>query len=114
VISAGKTHFAGNNSFGARGSTARVLRQCCFVTYNTSMSKPHEDVGTQQDSEIAALLMQGRAETAAAAERLYLEEHLGEIIGLVNSALSDAEIRRHPLVILLLSHGSRGWEDSIL
>jgi hypothetical protein len=35
-------------------------------------------------------------------------------VTLVNSPLSDEEFRRHPLIAALLSHGSRGWDDSIL
>ena len=66
------------------------------------------------DDPVVELLLKGRADTADQAERLYLEEHLDEVIGLVNSPLSDAEFRRHPLIAILLGRGSRGWEDSVL
>ena len=66
------------------------------------------------DDPIVQLLLDGRAETASEAERLYLEQHLDQVLALVNSPLSDQEFRRHPLIATLLSHGSRGWEDSIL
>jgi len=66
------------------------------------------------DDPVVELLLTGRADTADQAERLYLEEHLDEVMGLVNSPLSDEEFRRHPLIAILLSSGSRGWEDSIL
>jgi hypothetical protein len=63
---------------------------------------------------IVQLLLSGRADTIRAAERLYVEEHLDEVVDLVNSPLSDDEFRQHPLIATLLSRGSRGWEDSIL
>ena len=66
------------------------------------------------DDPVVQLLLEGRAATAAEAERLYLEQHLDQVLALVNSPLSDQEFRRHPLIATLLSRGSRGWEDSIL
>jgi len=66
------------------------------------------------DDPIVQLLLSGRVETAWEAERLYLDEHIHEVVALVNSSLSDEEFRQHPLIAILLSHGSRGWEDSIL
>jgi hypothetical protein len=66
------------------------------------------------DDPAVKLLLEGRAETAEQAERLYLEEHVDEVVDLVNSPLSDEEFRQHPLIVTLLSRGSRGWEDSIL
>lgn len=66
------------------------------------------------DDPIVRYLLDGRAQTAAEAERLYVQEHLDEVVTLVNSPLSDEEFRGHPLIDALLSHGSRGWDDSIL
>jgi len=66
------------------------------------------------NDSVVQLLLAGRAESASEAERLYLEEHVDEVVDLVNSPLSDEEFRRQPLIAILLSHGSRGWEDSIL
>ena len=65
------------------------------------------------DDPIAQLLLSGEANTPSEAERLYLERHLDEVLGLVNSPLSEDEFRSHPLIQLLFSHGSRGWEDSL-
>lgn len=62
---------------------------------------------------IVELLLCGRAATVEEAEELYLDEHVMDVIALVESPLSDAEFRRHPLVALLLARGSRGWEDSL-
>jgi hypothetical protein len=65
------------------------------------------------DDPIAQLLLSGRASTPSEAERQYLESHLDEVLRLVQSPLSEEEFRRHPLIALLFSHGSRGWEDSL-
>jgi hypothetical protein len=35
------------------------------------------------------------------------------VVRLVESPLSEEEFRRHPLTMLLLARGSRGWEDSL-
>ena len=65
------------------------------------------------DDPVAQLLLDGRASSPSEAERLYLESHLDEVLRLVQSPLSEEEFRRHPLIALLFSHGSRGWEDSL-
>ena len=65
------------------------------------------------DDPVAQLLLNGQASTPSEAERLYLEGHLDEVLGLVLSPLSDEEFRQHPLIAMLFSHGSRGWEDSL-
>jgi hypothetical protein len=62
---------------------------------------------------IVELLLSGCAATVEEAEALYLDEHLNDVIALVSSDLPDDEFRRHPLIALLLSHGSRTWEDSL-
>lgn len=65
------------------------------------------------DDPVAQLLLNGQAGTPSEAERQYLESHLDDVLRLVQSPLSDEEFRRHPLIALLFSHGSRGWEDSL-
>jgi hypothetical protein len=65
------------------------------------------------DDPIAQLLLSGKASTPSEAERQYLEDHLDDVYALVDSPLADDEFRRHPLIALLFSHGSRGWEDSL-
>ncbi len=72
-----------------------------------------EDIPTILDDPVAQLLLTGQASTPSEAERRYLESHLGEIFQLLQSPLSEEEFRRHPLIALLFSHGSRGWEDSL-
>lgn len=65
------------------------------------------------DDPVAQKLLAGEAATPSEAERKYLEDHLDEVLRLVQSQLSDGEFRRHPLIAMLFSHGSRGWEDSL-
>ena len=72
-----------------------------------------EDMNSILNDPIAKLLLEGKAATPSQAERMYLESHLEEVFRLVDSPLSDEEFRRHPLIALLFSHGSRGWEDSL-
>jgi hypothetical protein len=62
---------------------------------------------------VTELLLDGRATTCAEAEAMYLDAHLADVAALARSGLSDGEFRRHPLILLLMSHGSRGWEDSL-
>jgi hypothetical protein len=64
-------------------------------------------------ADIDSLLLSGRANTMAEAERLYLDDHLQDIAGLAER-LSDEDFRRHELVRLLLAHGSRAFEDSLM
>lgn len=65
------------------------------------------------DDPVVSLLLAGEAETLDAAEELYLDRHLEDVLDLVRSSLSEEEFRRHPLIALLLARGSRGWEDSL-
>ena len=70
--------------------------------------------GTNQSTDpIVEILLSGEAQSVAEAEELYLDRHVTEVAGLAESPLSDREFREHPLIVLLLAHGSRGWEDSL-
>lgn len=66
------------------------------------------------EDPVLARLLRGEAETLHEAEDLYLNASLPELYALAASDLSNDELAVHPLVQLLLSHGSRGWEDSVL
>ena len=74
--------------------------------------QPDESMETTGDP-IADLLAGGLARTVAEAEETYLNAHLDEIVALVKGPLSDDQLREHPLIVLLFSRGSRGWEDSL-
>jgi hypothetical protein len=75
-----------------------------------------EESGIPQidDDPVLRLLLSGAAATLYEAEELYLDASMPEILRLLESPLSDEELAKHPLMVLLRSHGSRGWEDSIL
>jgi hypothetical protein len=62
---------------------------------------------------VVDLILSGGADTVEAAEELYLDEHLEDVVRLVDGPLSDEELRRHPLIALLLARGSRAPEDSL-
>ena len=63
---------------------------------------------------VGDILLRGEAETLHEAEEKYLDAMMPEIMRLLGSDLSDEELVRHPLFQLVLSHGSRAWEDSLL
>jgi len=63
-------------------------------------------------AEIERLLLSGEAATAHEAEEQFLDEHLDEITYLI-ATLIDEELVRHEAVRLLMSHGSRPWEDGV-
>jgi hypothetical protein len=60
---------------------------------------------------VADLILAGRASTVDEAEEMYLDEHLDEVVALVESDLGDEAFRAHPLIALLLARGSRPFED---
>ena len=66
------------------------------------------------DDPVIQRLLRGDAQTLHEAEEKYLDAALPEILRLLGSPLSNDELARHPLIQLLLAHGSRGWEDSLL
>jgi hypothetical protein len=62
---------------------------------------------------VAQLLLCGRAKTLREAEELYLDSCLPDVVRLLQSGISDDELGRHPLMKMLRSHGSRGWEEAV-
>ncbi|HEV3080197.1 MAG TPA: hypothetical protein VGY66_10475 [Gemmataceae bacterium] len=77
------------------------------------MARELEDITCLSSDPVARLLLGGRAETLREAEELYLDSCLPEVVQLLQSGLSDEELGRHPLMRMLRSHGSRGWEETI-
>jgi len=65
------------------------------------------------DDPVMRLLLQGRAATVAEAEEMVLQTNLPEIVRLIESCLPEDQFLDHPLVQLLLGHGSRAWEDAL-
>ena len=95
----------------ARSGRGGPLLGGCWRRIIGEMRDPAADVAT--GDPIADLLAAGVLSDVDEAEEAYLDQHLGEIVALAESSLSDEEFRRHPLVSLLLARGSRGWEDSL-
>jgi hypothetical protein len=77
------------------------------------MAPELEDITRISSDPVAQVLLRGRAETLREAEELYLDSCLAEVVRLLQSELSDEELGRHPLMQMLRSHGSRGWEEAI-
>jgi hypothetical protein len=77
------------------------------------MAPELEDIMHVSSDPVAQLLLRGTAETLREAEEIYLDACLPEVVRLLQSGLSDEELGRHPLMQMLRSHGSRGWEEAI-
>jgi hypothetical protein len=61
---------------------------------------------------IEQLLLTGAASTASQAEEIFLDAHLPELAQLV-AELDDTSFEQHEAIKLLMSHGSRRWEDAL-
>jgi len=72
-----------------------------------------ESITQLTDDPVSQLLLAGKAETVREAEELYLDSCLPEVVRLLESPLSDDELGRHPLMVMLRAHGSRGWEEAV-
>jgi hypothetical protein len=77
------------------------------------MAAEHADLTSITNDPVAQLLLSGRAQTLREAEELYLDSCLPEVVRLLEAPLSDEELGRHPLMAMLRSHGSRGWEEAV-
>lgn len=62
---------------------------------------------------VERMLLTGQAETVGEAEERYLDSCLPDAVRLLQSGATDEELARHPLMVMLRTHGSRGWEDSV-
>jgi hypothetical protein len=71
------------------------------------------DSWAPESDPIVGMLLRGEADNPSEAEERYLDSHIEDIVKLVSSSISEEEFRRHPLIVMLLSHGSREWEDSL-
>lgn len=66
------------------------------------------------DDPVIQLILSGRAQTFEEAEELFLNESLPAIVELIGSPLSNEELEKHPLMVLLRSRGMSGRENSLL
>jgi hypothetical protein len=71
------------------------------------MAKREDHIPGVTDDPVVELLLRGEA------EEKYPDAAIPEILDLVRGPASNEELARHPLLTLVLAHGSRGWEDSI-
>jgi hypothetical protein len=78
------------------------------------MEPSHGHIPGVTDDPVIQLLLRGEAQTLHEAEAKYLDAAIPEILELLRGPLDNDELSRHPLLNLVLAHGSRGWEDSIL
>jgi hypothetical protein len=78
------------------------------------MGQLHDEIPGVTDVPVIQLLLGGEAKTLHEAEEKYLDAAICDVLDLLRSPLSNEELSRHPLLNLILAHGSRGWEDSIL
>jgi hypothetical protein len=76
-----------------------------------------DDIAETEDFLLAdpvlRLICTGRAKTLDEAEEMYLDESMPEIMRLVGSSMSNAELQEHPLLRLLYSRRMGGLEDSL-
>jgi hypothetical protein len=78
------------------------------------MDSSTETVPELNDDPVLRLLLSGEARTLGEAEEMYLDASMPELLQLLRSPLPDEELANHPLLVMLRTHGSRGWEDSLL
>lgn len=78
------------------------------------MASQIEPIPGVSDYPVLQLVLSGRVRDFDEAEELYLDESLPAILELIGSPLSNAELERHPLMVLLRTRGMRGREDSLL
>jgi hypothetical protein len=78
------------------------------------MPMPEDHIPGVTDDPVIDLILRGEARTLHQAEEKYLDAAIPEILDLLRGPASNEELARHPLLNLVLAHGSRGWEDSIL
>ena len=66
------------------------------------------------DDPVVQLLWSGQVSSLEDAEEMYLDNTVAQVGQLLRQGLSDEELARHPLMVMLRNHGSRGWEDSLV
>jgi hypothetical protein len=92
---------------------ARALDEWQVWREGASMAIERDGIFGATNDPVARLLLSGRAATLREAEELYLDSCLPKVVRLLASSLSDEELGRHPLMVMLRSHGSRSWEEAV-
>jgi hypothetical protein len=78
------------------------------------MNPPLNEIPGLTDDPVARLILEGQAQSLDEAEELYLNRSLAAVLELLRSPLPNELLAEHPLMRLLVTRGSRGWEDSLL
>ena len=94
----------------AHADKETTAREAILMTELPSLSIP----APFTDDPVIQLLCGAHAATLEEAEEMYLDNSLAEVSHLLQQGLSDNELARHPLMVMLRTHGSRGWEDSLV
>jgi hypothetical protein len=77
------------------------------------MSERGQPGWVPEDDPVIALLLSGESMTLHEAEELYLDRSLPLVLELLRGTMNDEELGRHPLMKMLVAHGSRGREDTL-
>lgn len=77
------------------------------------MALEPDEIAQITSDPVAQILLSGKVKTLREAEELYLDNCFPEVARLLQSGLSDEELGRHPLMRMLRSHGSRGWDEAL-
>ena len=77
------------------------------------MSEAEQTGWVPEDDPVIALLLSGESMTLHEAEEMYLDRSLPLVLELLKGPMSNDELGRHPLMQMLVTHGSRGREDSL-
>ena len=78
------------------------------------MESNQETIDFVADDPVLRRILDGEASSLHEAEEQYLDDSLPDIFALIASPLDNDELLARPIIQLLLSHGTRGWEDSLL
>jgi len=78
------------------------------------MDLQNEEIPGVTDDPVIRLIISGRAKDLDEAEEIYLDESIPEILELLRQPIPDDMLAEHPLMRLMRTRGSRGWEDSLL
>lgn len=77
------------------------------------MSEAEQAGWVPEDDPVIAMLLSGESMTLHEAEEAYLDRSLPLVLELLRRPMSDEELGQHPLMKMLVTHGSRGREDAL-
>ena len=77
------------------------------------MSERGQPGWVPEDDPVIALLLSGESMTLHEAEERYLDQSIPLVLELLRGPMGDEELGQHPLMRMLVAHGSRGREDTL-